>query len=192
MVFTDETSIDIAPPRSQFVRRGRGFRVLPEHTHQHRPFLHRVMLWGVYAFGRPGPLVPIQGNMTAGVYKQTLEQHLVPFMDDVFPAHDGKLQHDNAPSHSALLVRQFLEKDGNITLTWPPYSPDLAPIENLWAIVKAKLHQTELTSRETLIERVNQIWNTDVDIRASCETLITGIPRRIADCIRARGGPTKY
>ena len=36
------------------------------------------------------------------------------------------LHHDNAPSHSALLVRSFLTKNGMTVVPHPPYSLDLA------------------------------------------------------------------
>ena len=37
--------------------------------------------------------------------------------------------HDNAPSHSSYLVRDFLAKHATTVLPQPPYSPDLAPAD---------------------------------------------------------------
>jgi hypothetical protein len=37
--------------------------------------------------------------------------------------------HDNAPSHSALVVKPFLAKHGIVEISHPPYSPDLAPAD---------------------------------------------------------------
>ena len=42
-------------------------------------------------------------------------------------ANDWILDHDNAPSHSSILVKEFLAKRKIPTLPQPPYSPDLAP-----------------------------------------------------------------
>jgi len=39
------------------------------------------------------------------------------------------LHDDNAPSHRALVTREFLAHKGIITLPHPPYSPDLAPCD---------------------------------------------------------------
>lgn len=39
------------------------------------------------------------------------------------------LHHDNAPSHSALAVREFLAEKHITVLPHPPYSPDLAPCD---------------------------------------------------------------
>ena len=37
------------------------------------------------------------------------------------------LLHDNAPSHTSRVAKSALQELGYITLTHPPYSPDLAP-----------------------------------------------------------------
>ncbi|UYV72783.1 CLCN3 [Cordylochernes scorpioides] len=37
------------------------------------------------------------------------------------------LHHDNAPAHTSLLVRDFLDKNNTLMMPQPPYSPDLAP-----------------------------------------------------------------
>jgi len=39
------------------------------------------------------------------------------------------LHDDNAPSHRALVTRAFLAHEGIMTLSHPPYSPDLAPCD---------------------------------------------------------------
>jgi hypothetical protein len=39
------------------------------------------------------------------------------------------LLHDNAPSHSALVVKTFLAKKGVVEISHPPYSPDLTPAD---------------------------------------------------------------
>ena len=42
---------------------------------------------------------------------------------------DWVLQHDNAPAHTALSIREFLAKKNIPVLPHPPYSPDLAPCD---------------------------------------------------------------
>ena len=39
------------------------------------------------------------------------------------------LHHDNAPSHNALSIREFLAKNNIAVMDQPPYSPDLAPCD---------------------------------------------------------------
>ena len=55
-------------------------------------------------------------------------------------ADDWVLQHDNAPAHTALSIREFLAKKNISVLPHPPYSPDLAPCDfYLFPKLKSKL-----------------------------------------------------
>jgi histone-lysine N-methyltransferase SETMAR len=48
------------------------------------------------------------------------------------------LQHDNAPCHTSLLVRQFLSNKNITVCPHPPYSPDLAPCD-FWPFPNVKI-----------------------------------------------------
>jgi transposase len=43
---------------------------------------------------------------------------------------------DNASFHKATKTQELIEKRGAKLLFLPPYSPDLNPIENYWALLK--------------------------------------------------------
>ena len=42
------------------------------------------------------------------------------------------LQQDNAWPHVARVCRDFLANNNIVPLDWPPYGPDLSPIEHFW------------------------------------------------------------
>jgi len=50
-------------------------------------------------------------------------------------------QQNNAPVHKAYKVMDWLERNSIKVVEYPPYSPDLNPIEHAWAEVKKRLHQ---------------------------------------------------
>jgi len=53
----------------------------------------------------------------------------------------------NAPAHSARNTRAELQNRGLNVMEWPPYSPDLNPIEMVWS--KMKDHVAEMTTSNT-------------------------------------------
>ena len=48
---------------------------------------------------------------------------------------------DNASSHKSCRVRELIEKAGCYLIYLPPYSPDLNPIENYWAVMKTYIRK---------------------------------------------------
>ena len=42
-------------------------------------------------------------------------------------------QDDNAPAHRARTITNYFEQQGMEHLEWPAVSPDMNPIENVWA-----------------------------------------------------------
>ena len=59
---------------------------------------------------------------------------------------------DNLSAHKGSKIRELIEGSGFELLFLPPYSPDLNPIEEAFAKVKALLRRAGSRTRETLVE----------------------------------------
>jgi len=74
--------------------------------------------------------------------------------------------------------------------SWPPQSPDLNPIENVWRDVKLGLKQLRPRNLQELEDNVCNICN-NFPIR-KCHSNIRSIPRGVRAGMDAKGGYTKY
>ena len=71
-------------------------------------------------------------------------------------------------------------------MCWPPYRPDLNPIENLWGIVKRNLYgQHAVNKLSTIGPKFIEEWNkTDNEI---CKKLIKSMRKRMQQVISLKG-----
>ena len=87
-------------------------------------------------------------NITASEYEHVLDTTLLPEGSRIFTtAGHGTwtLQQDNDPAHkhAGSVLQRWNDKHGSsvrLVPDWPPSSPDLNPIENVWAYVQAKVN----------------------------------------------------
>ncbi|UYV63350.1 hypothetical protein LAZ67_2003812 [Cordylochernes scorpioides] len=188
VVFSDESRFCLSSDsRRVRVWRRRGERSNPAAIVE-RPTVRQrgIMVWGAIAYDSRSPLLRIQGTMTAQRY-----------VDDVLrpvtlPYHQGVpnalYQQDNGRPHTARISQQALQ-DVQM-LPWPPYSPDLSPIEHVWDIIGRRLHALPQPRSEVeLWQMVEREWRAIP--QDAIRTLIDSLPRRVAACIAVRAFITR-
>ena len=69
-------------------------------------------------------------------------------------------QEDNDPKHTSKIAKDFMQKECIVRMDWPACSPDLNPIENLWAWIKMHLNLRSPNTLGELEKCVNEVWET--------------------------------
>ena len=92
------------------------------------------MVWGMISSAGVGAIVHFYGNINASVYKELLRLQTLPHLRK-WTVETPIFMQDNAPWHKAKTVLSFLEEEGIAVMMWPPQSPNMNPIENVWKII---------------------------------------------------------
>jgi hypothetical protein len=128
-------------------------------------------------------LGPLSRNLKKrrGVTNNILTTKLFPDPDD------WTLQQDGATCHTSRKTKAYLlKKKIELLSPWPPNSPDMNPIENLWAILTEKVYQVEIHTVTQLRRRVRKCWK-EIDPQI-LKNLVADMPNRIAELKMANGG----
>ena len=95
-------------------------------------------------------------RMDSVYYQSIVEKRLVPFVRTKFP--DGhRYMQDNDPKHVSKSTLQFIRDNGINYLPTPPETPDMIPIECIWANLKHHIRMyVEPHNRAELIDGINK------------------------------------
>ena len=152
-----------------------------------------IKIWSCITYEGVGWLFKIDGTLEKELYLKILKDELMQTLTH-YSLDEAKIifQQDNDPKHTAKIVKEWLTQQKFETMVWPPQSPDLSPIEHMWALLKRRLGQYETAPKGLLelFERVGETWYAIT--KEECQKVIDSMPERCEAVIKARGGYTRY
>jgi transposase len=160
------------------------------------------MFWGCFSGRKKGPCLFWEKSWKS-INSERYCKHILPLIERYTTLHPYlSFMQDNAPAHSSKYTKNWLKEHGIYSITWPPNSPDLNPIEIIWNWMKQWIQETygiELDSVESqgkkmkpdrLRQMVQEAWEQISEEQLN--GLVHSMQQRCQDVINAHGGNTKW
>jgi hypothetical protein len=193
-IFLDETIFTTNDFGSGHVNCEPGEQYLPENTKPRESHPASINAWLCFNRRGRGVLLTFPETMDGKYYKRILKNCLFEsvrswFGDKSCVKKDTNkkwwLLCDNSGPHRETIVKQWIEDNNINRLDFPPYSPDLNPIEHLIGITKAKVALRNPRTLDELVEAVFASW--DEITEELCEELSDSMCKR-TNCVLESGG----
>ncbi|ETN97406.1 hypothetical protein RFI_40123 [Reticulomyxa filosa] len=190
VLFSDESTFCTDWRGHQRVWREKNDRYAPENIMEVPHNSKKVSVWGCFCANGVGELYRIEGELTSAQYENEVIKKCMPeSADTLFMNTDWIFQQDNAPVHKSTSTTRYLSRHFNV-IEWPAMSPDLNPIENIWAYLKRNVAQKNPKDENELFQAIKEEWAL-LSIRY-LQDLVQSMPNRCKQVIKQKGWPTKY
>jgi transposase len=148
LVFIDESFCKTGM-RREFARSPRGTRVVGTRPQRNWKTLSII---GAIRLGHHPRLMTHPGSVDGRTFRRFVRAQLVPWL------RPGDLVvMDNLNMHRSAATRRLIERAGATPVYLPTYSPELNPIELLWAHLKRQLRKLALDATEDLRRTVRTL-----------------------------------
>jgi len=191
VVWTDETKINrFGSDGSKYAWKRDDEPIQPRHIQ--KTVKHgggSIKLWSCITYEGIGYIVKIDNTLDKTLYQNILEEDLMRTIEE-YGIEKQKMifQHDNDPKHTAGSVKEWLSNQEFEVMKWPAQSPDLNPIENMWATLKKRLYRDYERPPKGIIEHWERIAETWYKItKEECQKVIDTMPDRCRQVITKKG-----
>ena len=150
------------------------------------------MVWAAFCNTGKTSLAVCDRSMNTLYYLKILESNLLLFLLQQLQD-QGIFMQDNAPAHVSNVAKAWF-KEKNITLLeWPALSPDLNPMENLWAIMSWDVYNHsnhQFDSVANLKPAIINSWNNITT--PTLATLVASMPKKCMDVLERHSKKIDY
>ena len=187
IIFSDESRIERHSMRRRYVRRPLHQRFQPRYTIKTVKYGgFSILVWGAIKGDGSRMLIRCPIRLDSVSYQAVLDNGLKDLLDK-----NSIFMHDGAPCHRSLSTAKYLESRKICVLSdWPPQSPDLNPIENLWSLLKEKVSRHSPTTSDQLWSITKQEWDSIPD--DAIIALYESMTHRIKTMLQCKGQNMKY
>ena len=181
-VISDEKTIQSFPNGQVKVKRVRGSTYNPKHTVSVPRNKFKINIWGcIIGSDFSFHIFHVDDHFTAALYRYHLHRVWFPLFGEKYQNAEFIFQQDNAPIHTARIIKKYFEDTETVPLFWPACSPDLSPIETMWAILQNRISKRLRNTPASNKWELFQIAQEEAQLidKKTIEKLYNGMPKRI-------------
>lgn len=148
-----------------------------------------IMVWGAIGKNWRSPLILVKGKLNSDGYIDFLQKNdIFTSLNNFYGEKNYFFEQDGAPCHrSKKTINWLTNQNVNLIENWPANSPDLSCIEQVWAILEAKIQKYKISSLKDLYECLQKEWFSIPTEKLN--NLISQTPNRFQLCINENGKP---
>lgn len=191
VLFGDESYICLGAQGRVYVQRPQDAAYLSDYMVQGQSnFAPKIGIWACFGGQGVGALRIFDDDMDTRLYTDTMLQFMKPCALRLWPSGAWSYLQDNASYHKSHRSLEWFHNNGVSLVELPPHSPDLNPIENLWADLKRRVESRTPRTIPELREIVISEWANTTQL--TCSDLVDSMPDRMRAVVAADGYKTRY
>ena len=146
----------------------------------------KIMVWGGISYSGKTSLHFVNGNMKADQYLKILKAKRREMLQLFRSRKIWYFQQDGAPCHRPNGVKRYIKRWlTHKILPHPAQSPDLNPIELIWAQMKTLVEKKRPQNKQQLSTAILESWNKiSIKFIRNC---IDNLPKKVEAIIKAEG-----